>query len=178
MSERIPGLYTIEELETESGVSERTIRYYVAEGLLPRADKHGQYSVRHLNRLRLIQKYKAQHLRLEGIRGVALLSDEEVASLLQEETPAMLTQPLAPKTALDVTTELRARRSLPPPPAGCPPLAAPFPPPSPSALPENRGAWEHISVTSDLQILVKLPISARRREFLERVIRFARETEP
>ena len=36
--------YTIGELAERAGVTPRTIRYYTAEGLLPRPDTRGQYA--------------------------------------------------------------------------------------------------------------------------------------
>jgi DNA-binding transcriptional MerR regulator len=50
-------LYTISQLAEAAGVTPRTIRYYTAEGLLPRPDARGQYALYsqdHLLRLQLI----------------------------------------------------------------------------------------------------------------------------
>jgi DNA-binding transcriptional MerR regulator len=58
-------------LEAESGVTARTIRYYIAEGLLQPAYGRGPsavYDADHLLRLRYIQKLKDERLPLTEIR--------------------------------------------------------------------------------------------------------------
>ncbi|HZW02420.1 MAG TPA: MerR family transcriptional regulator, partial [Anaerolineaceae bacterium] len=53
--------YLIHELADLAGVSIRTIRYYINEGLLPAPDARGRYSTyreEYLDRLRLIRKLK------------------------------------------------------------------------------------------------------------------------
>jgi DNA-binding transcriptional MerR regulator len=62
---------TIEDLAEESGLSLRTIRYYMQEGLLPGPDtagKYASYSQTHLDHLAMIQRLKALHLPLKEIR--------------------------------------------------------------------------------------------------------------
>lgn len=63
--------YTIGELAEQAGVTPRTIRYYTAEGLLPRPDARGQYALygsEHLLRLQLIGRLKAGYLPLSAIK--------------------------------------------------------------------------------------------------------------
>lgn len=73
-----------------TGVPIRTIRFYIGEGLLPRAedrsDRGPGYSERHRTRLELIKAYKARHIRLDGLRGLAAMDDGEVLILLQQAT--------------------------------------------------------------------------------------------
>jgi DNA-binding transcriptional MerR regulator len=77
---------TLGELTTAADVSVRTVRYYIAEGLLPPPEGSGpgsSYTQGHLDRLRLIQRFKETYLPLKEIRRrLAGLSDEEVRSLL------------------------------------------------------------------------------------------------
>jgi DNA-binding transcriptional MerR regulator len=71
---------TIEDLEQHSGLSVRTLHYYMQEGLLPGPDKRGKYasySQEHLDRLDLILILKEMHLPLKEIR-----------TLLESLTPA------------------------------------------------------------------------------------------
>lgn len=71
---------TIEDLEKHSGLSVRTLHYYMQEGLLPGPDKRGKYasySQEHLDRLDLILILKEMHLPLKEIR-----------ALLESLTPA------------------------------------------------------------------------------------------
>ena len=63
--------YTISELAEEAGVSTRTIRYYVSEGLLPPPVGSGptsRYTSDHREQLAIIDRLKAQYLPLREIR--------------------------------------------------------------------------------------------------------------
>jgi DNA-binding transcriptional MerR regulator len=65
---------TLEELSERSGVPARTIRYYQNEKLIDRPDRdhkdarRARYSVRHVERLRLIGELRDRGLRLPAIR--------------------------------------------------------------------------------------------------------------
>ena len=68
--ERTPTM-GIAELAERAGVTPRTIRFYVAEGLLPPPGGRGQqrsYSREHLDRLGEIRRLKASYLPLQEIR--------------------------------------------------------------------------------------------------------------
>ena len=89
--------YSLTDLARVTGVTPRTVRYYIAQGLLPGANETGpgaSYDGRHLARLRLIRELQRQHLPLAEIRSrLAGLADAEVAALLADrataaETPA------------------------------------------------------------------------------------------
>jgi DNA-binding transcriptional MerR regulator len=63
--------YSISELAEEAGVSTRTIRYYVSEGLLPPpvgAGPNSRYTDAHLRQLGIIGRLKEQYLPLREIR--------------------------------------------------------------------------------------------------------------
>jgi DNA-binding transcriptional MerR regulator len=76
------------ELTEAAGVSARTVRYYVAEGLLSppvAAGAKSFYSRGHLDRLRLIARFKASYLPLKEIRRrLAALDDAGVRAQLVE----------------------------------------------------------------------------------------------
>jgi DNA-binding transcriptional MerR regulator len=78
--------YRIAELAQETGVTPRTIRYYVAEGLLPPPEGAGPaavYGAGHRARLELIGRLKDQYLPLKEIRRrLATLTDDEVRAWL------------------------------------------------------------------------------------------------
>ncbi|MCL4562693.1 MAG: MerR family transcriptional regulator, partial [Chloroflexi bacterium] len=64
MSKQVQGLL-IHELARRAGVSVRTIRYYIEEGLLPPPGNLGRYSLygeEYLDRLELIRQLKAAYL--------------------------------------------------------------------------------------------------------------------
>jgi DNA-binding transcriptional MerR regulator len=77
---------TLSELTAAADVSVRTVRYYIAEGLLPPPEGSGpgsSYTQGHLDRLLLIQRLKEAYLPLKEIRRrLSGLSDDEVRSLL------------------------------------------------------------------------------------------------
>src|SRR5215217_1740217 len=77
---------TLGELTAAADVSVRTVRYYIAEGLLPPPEGSGPgsaYTSGHLDRLRLIQRLKEAYLPLKEIRRrLSGLSDDEVRSVL------------------------------------------------------------------------------------------------
>lgn len=63
--------YTISELEVNTGLSRRTIRFYVSEGLVPPPQGAGvaaSYTEEHLLRLKVIVKLKKAHFTLPGIK--------------------------------------------------------------------------------------------------------------
>ena len=78
--------YRIAELAQATGVTPRTIRYYVAEGLLPPPEGAGPaavYDAGHRDRLELIGHLKDQYLPLKEIRRrLATLTDDEVRAWL------------------------------------------------------------------------------------------------
>lgn len=78
------------DLERETGVPARTIRFYIAQGLLPPAHGRGPsatYDLGHLVRLRAIVLLKGGHLPLGEIKErLAGLSNDEIAAMLEVET--------------------------------------------------------------------------------------------
>ncbi len=84
----------ISELAERAGVSVRTIRFYISEGLLPPPQAHGRYSVydeEYLTRIELIKLLKNAYLPLRQIkRMVESLSRAEIESMLHKlnESPA------------------------------------------------------------------------------------------
>lgn len=106
--------YTIGELAEQAGVTPRTIRYYTAEGLLPRPDARGQYALygaEHLLRLRLIARLKDSFLPLGEIRArIDGLSANQIRALLEEET---LEPPAPPTSAAEYLSHVLTRPGAP-----------------------------------------------------------------
>ncbi|MGA7304437.1 MAG: MerR family transcriptional regulator [Rhodothermales bacterium] len=77
----------ISELAERAGVSARTIRYYVSEGLLPAPRSRGRYAeygLGHVERLKLIAQFKDAYLPLKEIRNrVSDLTDRQVREILE-----------------------------------------------------------------------------------------------
>ncbi|HET7182431.1 MAG TPA: MerR family transcriptional regulator [Candidatus Limnocylindrales bacterium] len=85
--------YSISDLAGLTGLTVRTIRYYLAQGLIPASGESGpgaHYGDAHLARLRLVRRLQQQHLPLAEIRArLAALTDAEVADLAASASPAV-----------------------------------------------------------------------------------------
>ena len=100
--------YSLTDLADLVGVTPRTVRYYIAQGLLPSPDKVGpaaRYTEGHLDRLRLIRRLQREHLPLAEIRTrLEPLDDDEVRELLGTEPVAVAGEP-----AIDYIRSLLAK---------------------------------------------------------------------
>ena len=78
----------IGELAKRAGVSVRTIRYYISEGLLPAPDTKGRYAAydeRYIARIRLIQHWKKAYLPLREIRArLDALSEQDIQDQVEK----------------------------------------------------------------------------------------------
>src|ERR1043166_6626908 len=89
--------YDLNELARAAGVTTRTVRYYVAQGLLPSPATRGpgtRYDRGHLDRLRLIRHLQRQHFPLAEIRRqLESLDDAGVREVLRSagEAPSQST---------------------------------------------------------------------------------------
>lgn len=155
-----PASYSLDELSREADVTPRTIRYYIAEGLLPPPESIGRnarYAQDHLDRLRLIGQLKEQYLPLKEIRTrITSMSPEKVrdaASTLEPPAashPSMvessagdylanvLREPAAPYAA-------RERRSM-------PRAAMSAPEAAPDITPER--SWKRIPISAEAELLI------------------------
>jgi DNA-binding transcriptional MerR regulator len=92
--------YSLTELADLAGVTPRTVRYYLAQGLLPAVGQSGpgsKYDAGHLARLRLIRRLQAEHLPLAEIRRrLDDLDDDQIRELTGSDAPAP-----PPDSALD-----------------------------------------------------------------------------
>jgi DNA-binding transcriptional MerR regulator len=83
--------YSLTELADLAGVTPRTVRYYLAQGLLPAVGPSGpgsKYDDGHLARLRLIRRLQAEHLPLAEIRRrLDDLGDDEIRELAGSGEP-------------------------------------------------------------------------------------------
>jgi DNA-binding transcriptional MerR regulator len=97
----------ISELAERAGVSVRTIRFYINEGLLPAPQGRGRYSVydeEYLTRIELIKLLKSAYLPLKEIkRMVESLSKDEIEHMLRQlsepASPLPSAAPQAPTSA-------------------------------------------------------------------------------
>jgi DNA-binding transcriptional MerR regulator len=167
--------FDLAQLCDAADVTPRTVRYYIQQGLLPAPETRGpgaHYHEGHLARLRLIKRLQREHLPLGEIRKrVAKLTDDEVDSLLQsapsKRDPSALgyiREVLAgssphPMRAAGLMTlgrlSLGARESPPPQPA--------------------RSNWERMTLTPDIELHVRRPLTREQNRSVERLLEFARE---
>lgn len=107
--------YSIGGAAKEAGVTPRTIRFYIAEGLLQTPGGPGQrraYGHEHVSRLRLIKRLQTEYLPLKEIKRLTgNLSPEEMETLLvSRESPRLVLEgraawpsegegPLSPRVA-------------------------------------------------------------------------------
>lgn len=84
--------YSLTELADLAGVTPRTVRYYLAQGLLPTVGQSGpgsKYDSGHLARLRLVRRLQAEHLPLAEIRRrLDGLDDSEILVLAGSDEPS------------------------------------------------------------------------------------------
>ena len=168
------------ELVEAAGVSVRTVRYYIAEGLLPpplSAGPRAAYTAEHLDRLRLIARLKDAYLPLREIRRrLRGLDAGAVRTLLNEdsagappriaETPARLHQPAQPARLNAQPGEDSAAaylsRLLPPRP-GMPPTSAPAPPAPPARSSRIAHVAQHRSRSALVREEARSPEQASER---------------
>ena len=77
-----PERFSIDELSTLAGVTPRTVRYYIAEGLVdrPQGEKRGaHYLRRHLEQLLLIRRWTDAGLSLDRVRELIAGAPEDPA---------------------------------------------------------------------------------------------------
>jgi DNA-binding transcriptional MerR regulator len=81
--------FSIADVQDLTGVSGRTIRYYVSQGLIPPAHGRGpsaKYDRGHLVRLNAIQRMKSERLALDEIKSrLDGLSDRQIATLVESD---------------------------------------------------------------------------------------------
>jgi DNA-binding transcriptional MerR regulator len=185
-----PGTLTLADLSRLADVTPRTVRYYVAQGLLPSPGQSGpgaRYPGSTLPRLQLIRELQRSHLPLAEIR-------TRLAGLTDAEVAAMAAPASAPPsdTAIDYIRGLlgasRPARPLPPgaaAPATAPPsprIAQPQPPPMvaeevspyrPDTL--ERSQWDRIALTADIELQIRRPLGRLEQRRVERLITIARQ---
>ena len=170
---------------------ERTVRYYLTEGLIsPAEDRQGTASVfgyRHLLQLLVIKKLQAEHLPIRKIRDlVSDRKERELERLLGAEEgggakakneamrylESLLTTPSRPLPAEPPL--LRRSDKGPPPPPVLPRLPGTGARPSaPAALP-TTGSWERLELEPGLELHIhsgyRVPVEARGMRRLARLI--------
>lgn len=190
------GTFSLPDLCQLADVTPRTVRFYISQGLLRSPSGGGaaaRYDDGHLNRLRLIRQLQKEHLPLAEIRNrLAAVSDDDVERLATE-----------PLTVTDTASDYIGRvlgtralkRSTTLPPMSQAPLPAPgskaapyaafrvslhaqpstsLRPPAPEAQPD-RSTWERMSLTPDIELHVRRPLSRDDNRRVDRLVEVARQ---
>jgi len=176
-----------------AGVTPRTVRYYVAEGLLRSPGTTGpgaRYDEGHLARLRLIRRLQREHLPLAEIR-------RRLAALTDGEAIALAGGPPEPPrgSALDYVRGVLLGRGVAVAERAVVPLPAPASPPprllerrllvdpaSPELVsadaragrPPDRSQWERIVFSPDVEIHVRRPLTRSQNRAVGRLLDEAR----
>ncbi len=160
-----PDPLTLQEICELVNVSSRTVRYYIQQGLLPPADRAGPgatYGQGHLDRLNLILRLKSQHLPLSEIsRRLNGLSDADILSLLKGAVPSEA------NTAADYVAAVLSGTGTPV--SG---LSHHKVTPTPKAA---RSTWERHSITPELELHIKRPLSREDNRRAQALLRHAHD---
>jgi DNA-binding transcriptional MerR regulator len=191
----VSGEYDLAELCRAAGVTQRTVRYYIQQGLLEPPDSRGpraRYGEGHLQRLRLIRLLQRRHLPLAEIRQmIDELSDGGVEEALGEASAD------EPSSALDYIAALRgsatqpqpwrswdahARLALPSQSTDSVEKASGQVVSSPPAAAGQRAGesfgrrsqWEHIVLGPNVELQIRRPLSKPENRAVERLLEAAR----
>lgn len=180
---------TLEALAEQVGIPVRTIRFYIAEGLLSGPGTRGKaasYSGEHVLRLRLIRRLSEQRVPLAEMRELlSRLSPEDEQALLEEEEERALqreraAQAPSPKEYLGALLQ-RAQRARQP---AASPVPAPSVPASASAERPARPAnalssqpadvWQRWVLAPGVELHVNVEVADQQRPLIERLLWAAR----
>lgn len=189
---------TIEELAEQTQTSVRTIRYYIAENLLPGPGSRGKgaaYTEEHLLRLRLIRRLTERRAPLAEIREVmARVTDDEVRALLAEEDAhaqtldatqavsprayiaALLDQAHAPRAPKPVTAPTTSPFKTPPKADKASRKAAYTEQTPTSQTPAS--AWRRVELAPGVELHIEEQAERRYRAYIERLLQTPRDEEP
>ena len=161
--------YDLNELSERAGVTPRTVRYYIQQGLLPAPDAQGpatRYGQGHLDRLLLIRQLQREHQPLAEIRAqLGGLRDEDVSRVLSKSRPTK-----RPSSAVDYVRSVLGgsatlNRAAP---------AALVAEPSRSSSP-SKSQWERISLAPDVELHVRRPLTRDANRRVEKLLDLARQ---
>ena len=165
-----PEEYSIQQLAQKAGVSVRTIRFYISEGLLAAPPTRGKYSVyndEYLDRLELIRRLKDSFLPLKAIRDrvTGLSWDEVKQALAQPPTPALDRE----ESASGESALRYLSRYLTASPAAAPRVSAkraPAPPPE---------SWERLTLAPGIELHIRSDASPAHQRLARQIEEYAKK---
>jgi DNA-binding transcriptional MerR regulator len=167
--------YTLQQLADQADVTPRTIRYYIAQGLLPSpgAGPGAHYTDEQLSRLQVIKRLQASHLPLAAIRSLLEHAGDDAAlwTLAPPAPPASPTKQSASDYIRSVLDPV-----FPSAPAWLPaPKSAPAGPSNPLPPQPDRSQWDRISLSPDVELHIRRPLTRDQNRRVDRLIAIARE---
>lgn len=190
----------IHELAAHAGISVRTIRYYIEEGLLPQPSYQGKYSyytLDYLDRLELIRRLKELFLPLRQIREIMTsLSDQEVRAKLNEQaSPSqVLSEPIHTPPGgkpgeqalryinqlMDDQTKYKSKGTDHKTPSNFIVHKEVLPQasvsaPDASATPPGEETWQHISLAPGVELHLRQPVDPDTNNRVWQVIQYAKK---
>jgi DNA-binding transcriptional MerR regulator len=158
--------YDLQELCTEAGVTPRTVRYYIQQGLLPAPEPQGpatRYGQGHLDRLRLIRDLQAEHQPLAVIRQrLEELPDADIRRLVRKLPRSSPSSAVEYVRSVLGEPQLMARQST--------ALYATRPATTPV-----RAQWERLSIAPDVELHVRRPLTREINRRVEKLLALARQ---
>lgn len=159
-----PSPLDLPELADRAGVSIRTVRYYIQQGLLAAPESRGpgaHYTEEHLERLLLIKRLQREHLPLAEIRRVLESGESDSTSARDYIRGVLASSEAVSEGATNVLSEASVAYGS----------AAP----SPSQQKITRSQWERITLAGDIELHVRRPLSRAANKQVERLIDAARD---
>ena len=162
----VESTYSLTELCQLAGVTRRTVRYYIKQGLLPPAARRGRgarYLQDHLARLQLILRLKGRDIPLARIRErLTGLSEADVQRLLEAPREA---EPDSAADYIRALLEKQGSRHARPTPRPSSPQGT-----ASSTGDYERSQWERIRVDPDVEIHVRRPLSRSQDQQVRRLV--------
>jgi len=160
------------ELAEAAGVTARTIRYYVQQGLLPSPGTRGpktKYDRAMLDRLQLIKLLQRRHQPLSEIRRMLESLDEDGVREALGSAPELPLGESARAYIGDVMSKLGEPKGVA---ESSPDLFSTQPARSYRYV--NKSTWEHITLAPDVELHVRRPLSREQNKRVDRLLNEAR----
>jgi DNA-binding transcriptional MerR regulator len=190
----------IHELARRAGISVRTIRYYIDEGLLPPPTYQGKYSyytLNYLDRLELIRRLKESYLPLREIGEIMnSLTDDQVRERLNElpaPSPKFSPDQKPLRSAakpgakaldyinqvMDTQAKYRMKGNLKQPQTGVPQFREinsqiDFSAAEPSAIREENETWQRITLAPGVELNLRRPMDPETESHVQQLISLAK----
>ncbi len=165
-----PQGYSIQQLAEKAGVSVRTIRFYISEGLLAVPPTRGRYTVysdEYLDRLELIKRLKDSFLPLKEIRDrVTGLSWEEVKQALAQPAAQAVDRESSPSGESALRYISRFLTASPPAAPRVNAMRSPAPPPE---------SWERLTLAPGVELHIRSDASPAHQRLARQIVEYAKK---